>query len=194
MLKSARPRHTSRMALFTRNFFRHPAMLGSVIPSSPFLINDMLAQVDWKRARVVVEYGPGIGNFTEEILKRMSPNATLIAIELNGELAAFLRDRIRDPRLHVVQTSAGNVRDILARRNLAHTDYIISSLPFTNMPPSVRHHIMQETRRALHSNGVFVAYQYSRTLLPYFRSCFSSVQQGFQPLNFPPARIFSCTP
>jgi len=154
----------------------------------------MVAQVDWKRARVVVEYGPGIGNFTEEILKRMSPDATLIAIELNRELAAFLRDKIRDPRLHVVQTSAGNVREILARRNLAHTDYIISSLPFTNMPQSVRHHIMQETRQALHADGVFVAYQYSRALLPYFRSCFSSVQQGFQPLNFPPARIFSCTP
>jgi phospholipid N-methyltransferase len=194
MLKSVRPRSTSRTALFTRNFFRHPAMLGSVIPSSPFLINDMLAQVDWKRTRVLVEYGPGIGNFTEEILKRMSPDATLIAIELNRELAVFLRDKIQDPRLHVVQTSAGNVREILARRNLAHTDCIISSLPFTNMSPAVRHHIMQETRQALHAEGVFVAYQYSRALLPYFRSCFSSVRQGFQPLNFPPARIFACTP
>ncbi len=194
MPKSLRPRPTSRMALFTRNFFRYPAMLGSVIPSSPFLINDMLAQVDWKRARVLVEYGPGIGNFTEEILKRMAPDATLIAIELNREFAEFLRHKIRDPRLHVVRTSAGNVREILARKKLAHTDYIISSLPFTNMPLSVRNHIMKETRQALHADGIFVAYQYSRTLLPYFRSCFSSVEQGFQPLNFPPARIFSCTP
>ena len=67
---SSRP--ATRMALFTRNLFRYPAMLGAVVPCSPFLINDMLAVVSWKRARVLVEYGPGIGNISEEILKRMA--------------------------------------------------------------------------------------------------------------------------
>ena len=46
-------------------------MLGSVIPSSRFLVNDLMAQVDWDRARVVVEYGPGVGTITQHILKRM---------------------------------------------------------------------------------------------------------------------------
>ena len=81
------------MALFTRNLFRHPTMLGAVVPCSPFLINDMLASVDWNRAKVVVEYGPGLGNITEEILKRLAPDATLIIIELNQEFADYLRQR-----------------------------------------------------------------------------------------------------
>ncbi len=59
----------SSLALFTRNFLKSPAMLGSVIPSSSFLVNDMMSQVDWQRARVLVEYGPGVGTFTREILK-----------------------------------------------------------------------------------------------------------------------------
>jgi phospholipid N-methyltransferase len=194
-LKSPRsaPRRMSPMAMFTRNLFRHPTMLGAVVPCSPFLINDMLASVDWKRARVLVEYGPGIGNITEEILKRMSPDATLVVIELNGEFAEYLRQRTLDPRLRVVQTSASHVREVLAELGLPQADYIISSLPFAAMPGSVRNHIMRETRNALRSQGVFVAYQYSRVLLPCLRSTFRSVEQGFQPLNIPPARIFSCT-
>ncbi len=192
--RRASSRSTSRMALFTRNVFRYPAMLGAVVPCSPFLINDMLAAVNWRRARVLVEYGPGIGNITEEILKRMAPDALLIVIELNHEFAEFLRQRVRDPRLCVVQTSAAHVREVLAGMGLSRADTIISSLPFGAMPDSVRRHIMRETRSALHANGVFVAYQYSRVMLPCLRACFRSVEQGFQPLNIPPARIFSCTP
>jgi len=184
----------SPIALFTRNLFRHPTMLGAVVPCSPFLINDMLAAVEWDRAKVIVEYGPGIGNITEEILKRMAPDATLIVIELNREFADYLRERVRDPRVHLVRTSASHVREVLAGLGLPHADYIISSLPFGAMPGSVRQHIMRETRSALRADGVFVAYQYSGVMLPFLRTCFRSVQQGFQPLNIPPARIFSCTP
>src|SRR5258708_34824286 len=60
----------SSLALFTRNFLKSPAMLGAVVPSSPFLVKDMMSPVDWDRARVLVEYGPGVGPFTKEILKR----------------------------------------------------------------------------------------------------------------------------
>ena len=49
---------SSRLGLFARNFLKHPTMLGSVIPSSRFLVNDLLAQVNWDRARVVVNTGP----------------------------------------------------------------------------------------------------------------------------------------
>ena len=58
-------------------------MLGSLIPSSRFLVNDVLNQVDWDKARVIVEYGPGVGTITQEILKRMRPDAVLLALELN---------------------------------------------------------------------------------------------------------------
>jgi phospholipid N-methyltransferase len=42
--------------LFARNFFRHPRMLGSLVPSSPFLIKRVLRRVDWGSARVIVQY------------------------------------------------------------------------------------------------------------------------------------------
>src|SRR6266550_2766669 len=68
VLRSPAFRSARHTMLFARNFLKYPQMLGSVIPSSPFLVNQLLARFDWGRASVVVEYGPGIGNITREIL------------------------------------------------------------------------------------------------------------------------------
>lgn len=169
-------------------------MLGSVVPSSSFLVNDMMRQVDWERARVLVEYGPGVGTFTREILKRMRPDAVLVAIELNTEFVEYLRDRVRDPRFRVVHGSAARVRGILAEQSLAPADYIISSLPYRNMPDALRREILEESRMALRPEGSLLLYQYTRTLLPYLESSFSSVTLNFQLFNIPSALIFHCTP
>jgi phospholipid N-methyltransferase len=169
-------------------------MLGSVVPSSSFLVNDMMKQVDWDRARVLVEYGPGVGTFTREILKRMRPDAILVAIELNTEFVDYLRDRVRDPRFRVVHGSAARVRGVLAEQSLAPADYIISSLPYRNMSDSLRREILEESRLALRPEGSLLLYQYTRTLLPYLESSFSSVTLNFQLFNILPALIFHCTP
>ena len=182
------------LALFTRNFLKSPAMLGAVVPSSPFLVKDMMSPVDWTRARVLVEYGPGVGTFTKEILKRMRPDAALIAIELNTDFVEYLRDHIRDPRFHVVQGSAARVRSILAELNLSSADYIISGLPYRNMSDSLRREILDESRLALNAEGSMLLFQYTRALQPYLESSFSTVPRNFQLFNILPALIFHCTP
>ena len=184
---------SSRTLLFARNFLKFPAMLGSFIPSSRFLVNDVLSKVDWDRVRVVVEFGPGVGTMTREILNRMRPDATLVAIELNREFADFLRKQVDDPRLHVVNASAGKVRGVLESLGLGQADCIISGVPYTNMPEVERREILQESRDALHPEGALLIYQFTRTVLPYLQSHFKLVQQGFQLLNIFPARIFHCT-
>src|SRR5439155_1669842 len=105
-------RTRSAHALFARDFFRHPRMLGSIVPSSRFLIKQLLAPIDWKQARVIVEYGPGVGSITAEILRRMRPDASLIAIATNPEFVSFLRSSTKDERLHVVEASAEKVVEI----------------------------------------------------------------------------------
>src|SRR2546430_137315 len=134
-----------QMFLFARNFFRHPKLLGSLVPSSPFLVNHLLAMIDWKRAQVIVEYGPGIGNMTQEILKRMRPDATLVAIEMNPDFVRFIRREVQDPRLRVVCGSASEVREILAGLNLERADYVISGIPYTTIPAPVRRQILADT-------------------------------------------------
>ena len=60
-------------------------MLGSVIPSSRFLVNDLLNQIRWERAQLIVEYGPGVGTITQEILRRMRTDAVLVARVATGK-------------------------------------------------------------------------------------------------------------
>jgi phospholipid N-methyltransferase len=181
------------MWVFARNFFKFPAMLGSLVPSSRFLVNDVLSRVDWARARVIVEFGPGVGTLTREILRRMHSGATLIAFELNNEFVEFLGSELCDSRLHVVNASAAAVREVLDGLGLRYADYIISGLPYTNMPDAMRRAILQQSRASLHPEGALLIYQFTGTILPYLQSSFGSVRQRFQPLNILPARIFHCT-
>ena len=181
--------------MFACTFFRFPTLLGSVIPSSRFLVNDLLSQIRWEKARVIVEYGPGVGTITQEILKRMRPDAELVAIELNGEFATLLRNKITDPRLHAVHASASEVRNVLLKElGQPRADYIVSGIPYSTIPDAVRWEILEESRQLLQPDGALLLYQFTQTVLPYLKASFSNVKQSFQFLNIMPARIFYCTP
>jgi len=187
------PTRNEQLMLFARNFFKHPKMLGSLIPSSHFLIDQVLGKIDWKEAGVVVEYGPGVGTITTEILRRMRPDATLVVIEMNSDFVQFLRGSIRDPRLRVVHGSAADVDRVLKTEGLRHADYVISGIPFSTMPEPVRESILHATHSVLRPSGAFLVYQFSRAVLPYLQRVFGQVEQAFEPLNILPARLFFCS-
>ena len=118
----------SQALLFAQNFLKHPRMIGSLIPSSRRLIDRILSKVDWSRARVIVEYGPGVGTITREILGRMRPDAMLLAIEMNEDFAEYLKHNLRDPRLRVVRGSAADARELLLGFGFEAADYVISGI------------------------------------------------------------------
>lgn len=178
--------------LFARNFLKHPKMLGSVIPSSRYLIRQVLQHVDWERGRVFVEYGPGVGTFTTEILSRMRPDARLVVFETNEEFVQFLRASVTDPRLVVVHDSAAEIEPVLARLGHDGADYVLSGIPFSTMPGEVRSGILQATRRALRPGGAFLVYQFSGSVLRHLQREFGYVEHGFEPRNVLPARWFRC--
>lgn len=183
---------TRQFALFARNFLKHPKMLGSVIPSSRFLIRQVLRQVDWERAKVVVEYGPGVGSFTAEILARLNPAGRLIVFETNGDFVRYLRSAIQDPRLELVPDSAAEVGAVLDRLGLPGADYVISGIPFSTISPAIRRDILSQTRSVLRPGGAFLVYQFSGSVLVHLQREFDRVEQGFEPRNVLPARWFRC--
>jgi phospholipid N-methyltransferase len=178
--------------LFARTFLKNPVMLGSVIPSSRFLIDAVLEPIDWGRAGVIVEYGPGVGTITGEILKRMRPDAKLIIVEMNREFVSFLREAFSDARLIVVDGSAANVRGILAENGAENAEYIISGIPLGSMPVRVREHIVRETKQALAPGGAFIVYQFTSRVLPELQRVFEVVKRGREWLNVLPAHLFFC--
>jgi phospholipid N-methyltransferase len=180
--------------LFARNFFRHPRMLGSIVPSSRFLIKQLLQPIDWAQARVIVEYGPGVGGITAEILRRMRHDAMLIAIETNPAFVNFLRASFSDERLHVVEASAESVDEILRQLGQAGANYIISGIPFSTIPAPVRERILRKTCEVLEPGGAFLVYQFSTRVLQDLKRIFGYVRRKFEPLNVLPAHLFICQP
>jgi len=190
-LSSLKP--LSEALLFASNFLRHPNMLGSIIPSSRFLVEQVLEPIEWGRARVIVEYGPGVGTFTAEILRRMRSDAHLVAIETNRDFVRFLKRTWPDPRLHVVHDSAAEVRPVLERLALPAPRYIISGIPLGSMPDPVRSDIALKSRAALEPGGAFLVYQFTARALPTLERTFGEVRRSVQRRNFPPAQLFLCT-
>jgi len=186
-------RRTSERLLFALNFLRHPRMLGSVVPSSPHLVEQVLASIDWTRAKVIVEYGPGVGTFTSEILRRMRHDARLVAMETNSDFVRFLRENLPDPRLHVEQGSAADVQQVLERLGLDRASYIISGIPLGSMADSLRADIAAKSRDALEPGGEFLVYQFTSRVLPVLKRTFRSVRRTFERRNLPPAQLFVCT-
>ena len=175
---------------FFRSFLANPRQVGAILPTSRRAVRDMLDIADFARARTVVELGAGTGVYTEEVISRLHPDARFLAFEVDADLVATLNERVRDPRLQVINDSAENVESYL---NGDKVDVIVSGLPFTSLPQLVKRNIFGEMERVLGPDGVMVAIQYSTMAQRDFERHFASVRRRVSPVNVPPAFLFRCS-
>ncbi len=176
--------------MFVRGFIKHPVMVGSIVPSSPTLIRQMLKPVDWKRTRLFVEYGPGVGTFCRPVLEHLPGDATLIAIDTNEDFIDYLREDIRDSRFIAVHGSAADVEAIIAAHGFDHADYILSGLPFSTLPAGVGPAIAAATHRALRPGGAFLVYQFRARARDFLAKHFDRIDKAFEWINVPPCFLF----
>jgi phospholipid N-methyltransferase len=179
--------------MFIKGFVKHPVMVGSIIPSSPTLIDHMLSRVDWANVKLFVEYGPGVGTFCRPILERMRGDATLIAIDTNADFVDYLSRDIADSRFKAVLGSAADVESIIATHGFEGADYILSGLPFSTLPEGVGPAIAASTHRALTPGGQFLVYQFRKRARDFLEPHFSQIEDGFEWVNVPPCYLFWAT-
>jgi phospholipid N-methyltransferase len=177
---------------FFGQFIKSGREIGSVTPSSRFLTKRILAKINFENSKNLVEYGPGTGVFTFEILKKMSSDSKLFVFELNEEMFDLLSRKINDPRCILINDSAENLPEILAQHGLTEVDYIISSLPFTNFPAALTDNIMHISYEKLKVGGEFIQFMYTKLFLKKMKAIFSSVEISHVLLNIPPAHVFVC--
>jgi phospholipid N-methyltransferase len=150
----------SPWAMFLSGFLKHPVMVGSVIASSKSLIDTMLRRVDWANTKLFVEYGPGVGTYSQAILDRLAPDGTYIAIDTNEDFIDYLGLKFTDSRFIPVLGSAADVEKIVADHGFDHADYVLSGLPFSTLPKGVAPQIAAATHRVLRPGGAFLVYQF----------------------------------
>lgn len=190
--------------LFFQESMRSLGPTASMFPSSRYLANALTRPIDFRRARTVVELGPGTGAVTNEILKRLRPDGKLFAIDINPIFIDHLRATCHDPRLILLRGSATDLLSLLAQHDVRSVDAVVSSLGLTGMDHGTRMFIMRQIGACLVSHGTMTQYQYAGHFeiaklrlggfneARFLRRFFGDVSVGRVILNLPPALVFTC--
>jgi len=182
----------AKKTAFLKQFWQEKKMVGAMSPSSRYLAQKMLKNIDFKKSKVLVELGPGTGVFTKKILAAMNPDAKLLVFELNDNFYNALQKEITDERMILIHDSAEYIQKYLNEAELLCADYIISSLPLANFPNKLKANILDASYDALKNHGKYIQFQYSLNSRKELEACFESVDISFTALNFPPAFIYTC--
>ncbi len=181
-------------ATHLKAFLADPKGVAALTPTSSFALKRIASKVDPRRARLIVEYGPGTGVLTHRLLERLHPEGSLLAIELNAGLAKQLGEKTLDRRLTIVHGSAEKVQEHLDRLELTSPDYVLSGMPFFWLPFEVAQKIVAGTHDALAPGGTFIAYQMfylgRRYLRGHLERYFPTVTAELELRNLPPYRIY----
>src|SRR3954449_13574780 len=95
--------------LFLGKFLKHGTAIASLAPSSRWLSRTTVRNVDWDRAKVLVELGAGTGPITRVLAEKARPGCKVIVLERDADFARLLRERFEDR--HDFEIIEGDARD-----------------------------------------------------------------------------------
>lgn len=178
-------------ALFLKHAIKSPMQVAYLMPSSPWLIEQVAKSAHLNDAKHIMELGPGTGGTTKGILKYMSDDAELITVEINQKFIEHIEKTIDDKRLSISDKGAQNLEEIMKEYDWGSVDVIISGIPFTTLPKGMDQAIINSIHNALKPGGIFLAYQLrdhvSKLAEPLFGE-YSYKKIEFK--NIPPMRIY----
>ncbi|MGG3156442.1 rRNA adenine N-6-methyltransferase family protein [Priestia megaterium] len=178
---------------FMYQYFHQPRTVGALLPSSKHLAKKMIKGIDFEHAVCIVEYGPGTGAFTRELIRRRSACTTLLLIEYNRHFYEKVKEQVRNEKnVYVINGSAENVQKYLIQYGITKIDYVLSGLPFASLPSEVSDCILQNTRSVLADEGKFITFQYTNLKKELIRTFFPKIKVEKEWRNVPPAYIFTC--
>jgi phospholipid N-methyltransferase len=144
--------------------------------------------MDLTQPRLIVEYGPGEGCHTREIVRRMHPDSQVLLFELDPELAEHLQRQFRhESRVTILNADAVTLQAELAKRGHSHCDYVVSGIPFSLLGVRKKRDLLQRTYHALapRSGAAFITYQMTSELVGHCRH-FARFESEYCLPNIPP--------
>jgi phospholipid N-methyltransferase len=163
---------------------------GALTFSSKALVAKMLSHTNIPDAKIIVELGGGDGSITQGIVDRMSPESKLYVFEINKSFCESMNKLFPQENVIIINDSAANISAYL---NGQKADYVLSSLPFSLIPPDVKDKILESAKSALTPSGSFIQICYSYLLKNLFRRHFDKVKTSFTLKNLPPAFVMVCS-
>lgn len=137
---------------------RRPARIGAVAPSSARLSGVLASVVPRTGEPVVVELGPGTGAVSTAIEARLPAGARHLAVELDRELAGYLRRT--QPSLEVIEGDAACLARLLAERGVTRVDAVVSGLPWALFDQAAQESILDQVSQVIGPTGAFTTFAY----------------------------------
>lgn len=181
-------------ALFLGKFLRHGTAIASLAPSSPWLSEATVRNIDWASVKTLVELGAGTGPITQVIARKLQPHTRFLAIERDPDFARILREKFaHQPQVEILQADVRDLASLLADRQIASADAIVSGLPVPSFPKDLQTDLFRVVHRSLAPGGVYNQItELPLVYLRFYRRYFESVRFVFEPRNLPPAGAYYC--
>lgn len=186
--------------LFLKHFITKPTTTGAIAPSSKYLAREIVKQAGVSRAKLVLEFGPGTGAFTHEIIHSKKNDADFVAVERNGELVKILKNKFPDS--NIVEDCIENIEEILKKLGIEKkADCIVCGLPWAAFEDDLQERLLNATHEILKDGGVFTTFAYLQGLmLPAGQNFKRNIHKRFGKVeksrvvwrNLPPAFVYRC--
>lgn len=141
------------------------------------------------KSKYIVEFGPGTGKISEELLKHLPIDGMLFLVECNPEFVKLLEQKFyNESRVIVIDDFAQNFNPV---KNLKF-DLAVNSIPMSLLPETARLSIYQKIKDILKPDGTFVQYQYTKKCLIDLRKVFATniIENTFTFTNIIPTYLF----
>ncbi|MEN0048502.1 MAG: methyltransferase domain-containing protein [Bacteroidota bacterium] len=123
---------------FTKNFF----VTGAFKETSRAVEVEICKHLPLEGGQTIVEFGMGHGNITQEILSRIAPNSKLYAFEINEDFCEYVKENMKDERLHIINDGAEQIKKYIQNP----VDGIVVSIPFSFLPKEKINGLLQDVR------------------------------------------------
>jgi phospholipid N-methyltransferase len=175
--------------LFLYKFVCSPGQIGSITPSSRFLASKMVESVPWDRVSSIAELGAGTGAITKYISAAQQANTKVLLFEKDPYLQKQLEHQY--PQF-ACYSDGRDLQFAMRQESIEQLDAVLSGLPFFNFPQAVRDQLMKQIVVSLKTDGLFIAFQYSRQMKSQLSEHFDIEAIKWVPLNMPPAFVYVC--
>ncbi len=173
--------------LFLKNFIKNPRRNASLVPSSHVATRSILNGIDFSAIHVVVELGPGNGEFTGEILRRCLPDTLIILVEIEESYVKRLTQKY-GAQVVVEHAGAHTLDEVLERHGVTHVDLLVSGLPF--LPETECRALLATIRRLTDRGTIFRFFTYMPPVMTRIYRTVPVQKKSFVLANVPPLWVY----
>lgn len=176
--------------VFFQRWMANPLSMGSIIPSASGLQNLVRDNVKCSPDQIVVEFGGGTGAITKALLKAGVPGDRIYSVEIDGELADYLK-RVY-PDVNVLHGDCRNIDTMIPAEMIGKVGTLVVGIPMVMLPLELQKEIVAAIFRVLPPGGHFLLYTYCITSPLDMKALgLTGKRMGWTPKNFPPASVWA---